>query len=409
MRLIINEKIYDLQNFEHPGGREILELCKNEPDCTALFESYHAFCDYEKIKRIMEKYEIGNATKQSMFSFKDDGFYKVCKERVQKHIGINNSKATREWYTTSLLVFLTFISCQYFLLFYQAGLIKAIMSISSGLSLVSLGYNILHDASHHAISKNTSLNKIFSVCIQSLLLLNHTLWKYYHCIRHHQYTGNVEMDPDIINFEPFFRKTNKIKANQLEFTASYIPAKLILFNIFFPGTMLGQFISYTKWIFTHKLWGMNLPNTFWSPYDFLQYLISFSFMAINIYYGGLLYFYLHIIGTNFGFWIGSAPDHDLYPTHLEIEKNFSGDWGELQVRHSANFMNNWPIFTKIGGGINYQIEHHLFPSLSNHKLPKISKIVKETCKEFNIPYNSIDSPIDVFNNLCKTFLAVHKQ
>ena len=36
---IIHGKIYNLDGFKHPGGNQILELCKNEPDCTALFES----------------------------------------------------------------------------------------------------------------------------------------------------------------------------------------------------------------------------------------------------------------------------------------------------------------------------------------------------------------------------------
>ena len=413
MRLIIHEKIYDLQNFNHPGGKEILELCKNEPDCTALFESYHAFCDYEKIKRVMEKYEIANTTKQSIFSFKEDGFYKLCKKKVQKHIGVNNSKATCEWYITSSIAITMFITCQYFLLFYKAGLIKAIMSIFSGLSLGSLGYNILHDGSHYAISKRPNINRYSSMIIQTLLIFNNTLWTYHHCIRHHQYTGNLELDPDTRAFEPFFRKSTRIPANKLEFSKAYIGLKIILFNTIFPGTATGQSLSYHfNWAIMQKMWNMSIPDIFWRPIDFLQYFISAAFIVANIYYGGFFYFFLHSIGLNLLYWVGAAPDHDLYPTHLEMEKDndkdFSGDWGELQVRHSANFMNNWPIFTRIGGGINYQIEHHLFPTLSNHKLPKISRIVKETCKEFNIPYNSIDSPIDVFDNLCKTYMAVHK-
>lgn len=45
----IRGKVYNLTEFNHPGGKNILKLCKNEQDCTALFESYHAFSDIEKI------------------------------------------------------------------------------------------------------------------------------------------------------------------------------------------------------------------------------------------------------------------------------------------------------------------------------------------------------------------------
>ena len=46
--MFIYGKLYNLKNFDHPGGIEILNLCKNEPDCTALFESYHAFCNMDE-------------------------------------------------------------------------------------------------------------------------------------------------------------------------------------------------------------------------------------------------------------------------------------------------------------------------------------------------------------------------
>ena len=57
-RIPIHGKYYDLRRFNHPGGKEILELCKDEPDCSALFESYHIFTDMNRIKLIMKKYFI---------------------------------------------------------------------------------------------------------------------------------------------------------------------------------------------------------------------------------------------------------------------------------------------------------------------------------------------------------------
>ena len=69
-------------------------------------------------------------------------------------------------------------------------------------------------------------------------------------------------------------------------------------------------------------------------------------------------------------------------------------------------MSSYKIYTRLMGGINYQIEHHLFPTLCNHKLAEISPIVKKTCKEFNIPHNNIEHPKDILNNLTKTYLEV---
>ncbi len=52
------------------------------------------------------------------------------------------------------------------------------------------------------------------------------------------------------------------------------------------------------------------------------------------------------------------------------------------------FMESYPLFTRYMGGINYQIEHHLFPSLSNHTLKEISSIVKKHVKNIARSRNS---------------------
>ena len=411
MKVIIYNKLYNLEHFDHPGGKDILELCKNEPDCTALFESYHAFCDMEKIKEIMNKYVVQDV-KTNFFSFKSDGFYKTCRRRVRKIFDNRYIiKSNYESIKTIIMSTLLFICCQYCLLFYPSGWIKMFMSILSGLSLVSLGFNVLHDGSHYALSSNASTNAFLSRIVQSLLMWNHTLWQYHHCIRHHQYTGNIHFDPDMIHLRPYFRKTVKQKPAKSEFTKKWLGSKLILFNILFPGAMFGQALLYhLVWVLKKRLWKMKIPNSFGNYWDFFQYIIMISFVFGNIYYGGWFYFYLHVLGTNIGYFIGLAPDHDMFPTAMEMEKsNGIIDWGEIQVRHSGNFMESYPIFTKFFGGINYQIEHHLFPTLNNHNLRKISPIVKQCCKDFNIPYTSINNPYDVWMAIFKTYKHVHKR
>lgn len=409
--IFIHGKYYDIDKFDHPGGKHILELCKNEPDCTALFESYHAFCDMDKIKKVMKNYKIDvNADKdKQLFLFEPDGFYNTCKTEIKNKLGITreNSKAGIEWILSICLSFMLFIFFQYFLLFSEIMIVKFICGIFSGTTLMSLGYNIMHDGSHYGISKYPFVNKFLSRAIQSLLLLNHTLWSYHHCIRHHQYTGNIDLDPDMRNSMPYFRKSSIINKRENEFSRKCIGIKLLLFNVIFPGTMFGQALMYhLVWAKRKILWKMKLPKSYYNIWSLFQYITSFLFCVFEIYHCKL-FFIFHLIGTNIGYFIGSAPDHDMYCTHQEIENNKICDWGEMQVRHSANFLKNTPFFTKFYGGINYQIEHHLFPTLSNHKLVAISPIVQKCCKQFNIPYNSINNPVKVFQEITKTYYDVH--
>tara|TARA_B100000282_G_C31360746_1_gene322194 strand:- start:170 stop:496 length:327 start_codon:yes stop_codon:yes gene_type:complete len=101
------------------------------------------------------------------------------------------------------------------------------------------------------------------------------------------------------------------------------------------------------------------------------------------------------------------PDHDQYDTHQNIKHNYKdNDWGEIQVRNSGNFATNNPFIYLLFGGINYQIEHHLFPSISHVHLPGISKIVKKTCKEFNIPYVENNSIYSAVKSSLKNFYLI---
>jgi linoleoyl-CoA desaturase len=63
------------------------------------------------------------------------------------------------------------------------------------------------------------------------------------------------------------------------------------------------------------------------------------------------------------------------------------EWAIHQVLTTANFAARNRIVTWMVGGLNYQIEHHLFPRISHVHYPALSRIVQETCARFGLPYN----------------------
>ena len=79
------------------------------------------------------------------------------------------------------------------------------------------------------------------------------------------------------------------------------------------------------------------------------------------------------------------PDNEYpIPSH---EGDLKNDWLVHQIVTSCNFATESKLFSWFVGGLNYQIEHHLFPNICHVHYRKISKIVKETAKEFNLPYH----------------------
>ena len=72
---------------------------------------------------------------------------------------------------------------------------------------------------------------------------------------------------------------------------------------------------------------------------------------------------------------------------LDETKHIDSAWAEFQIRTTSNFAMKNKVVSWFVGGLNFQVEHHLFPKVSHVHYPAISKIVEEKCKEFNLPYN----------------------
>ena len=370
----IHGKMYDLNNFLdiHPGGRAILEATEGHDDLSASFESYHSMCDMKKIKNVMKKYEVGEC-EPTNFLFKDDGFYRTVQKRVRFKLG-NDTKSNWKWVLKVMLqtvIFATTFTIAFFNT-QQNIFLRIIYAGCAGTVFMQMGFCIMHDASHMAISKNTIINTMLSDLWNSLALWDSKLWTKHHVFRHHAFTGDHDLDPDI---------------DHLCITYAHKYILVAFFIIFiFPGYFVGQSISYHLiWLRKGVLWKMNL-STFYNVsilQTFIKLFMLFSFIQVDSWF----IFFAYTIALNVTYALCVLPDHDTVETHknkIDINKNY--DWGEIQVRHSGNFCTQQSWVCSLFGGINYQIEHHLFPTICHIHFHKIKPIVEQTCKEFDIPY-----------------------
>ena len=93
------------------------------------------------------------------------------------------------------------------------------------------------------------------------------------------------------------------------------------------------------------------------------------------------------------------PDKDL---------NVQGDWAKHQMLTTSNFAPSNRILSWYVGGLNYQIEHHLFPSMCHVHHRAVSKIVKKTAEEYGLPYNSQPSFLGALVNHAKVLHRLRK-
>lgn len=400
---------YDLSLFlnYHPGGKDILLMAENLYDCTPLFESYHNFGNKIEIKKKLEKYMIKENTYEPIYTFEKDGFYNTLSKRVVNYFKNNNihHKVTN----ISLIKFIGLIYCwlQFFYLSSNSNylLLQCLYSFISGIICMMLEFTIMHDASHFGLFKNVKYNKLLSFIWNSFGLWNSTLWLKHHTINHHSFTGSnnkLYQDPDMITFEPIFRK-NKDGKSKLINKPSYI---YIIYTSIFPGMFFGQILTYIRWVYKGRIWKMKLPNNFKiSTYEIFCYLLNIYMLSYLNIYALISYF----LALNLTYSINIIGDHDTYETYLNsIDKKYEKitDWGAKQVIESGNWYGKiWCFFF---GGINYQIEHHLFPNIHHAHYPQISKIVKETCEEFDIPYVHHKSIFDVIRSYYKKIKILNR-
>ena len=213
----INGKMYNLTDFNHPGGKVPMYLINNK-DGTCLFESYHPISDRKILNQILQKYEIkdnGSIPEQKVYNFTNfdkDPFVNELREKVYtyfKKISIKNNCSLVEATKMTLyrkLEVLTLFSLFLFsiLLFINNFLLGLFMMSLFGWVLT---VNTYHDISHFAFSTNKSIENI-------LLPLHYWIyptfsWLEDHVYTHHGYTNVINKDLDLERYIGFYKPIHK--------------------------------------------------------------------------------------------------------------------------------------------------------------------------------------------------------
>lgn len=418
----IHGKYYDLTAFieSHPGGTTVLNMCKGLEDATPCMESYHAFANREYIYKTMAKYEVSytpadaetRVKTDTKYLFEQDGFYMTLVRRVRAHFGstkesesvTKNIKDNVWWNIKVSFLSLVYVTSFLLAFFVPNVPLSPIVAAVAGSSFIMVGFTAMHDASHYALGVRDSWkNKIVLRVWNSLALWDSAKWLYHHMVRHHSFTGDLKLDPDVVHAAPMIRKNKE--ADISEYTSnSFLPVDrssslYAQIQTAFYATVLdfGQLFYYNiKWNFTGLMWGLPLEKTknvftkYWWEYG-LSALILFA----QVYKADPLVTLAFFTAQSISYGMCILADHDTFES--AVENHVAGgekDWGEIQVRHSSDFAAKgmWGyFFGEVFGSINVQIAHHLFPSVNHVHLRGLIPVIRQTCEEFNIPYASHDT------------------
>lgn len=321
-------------------------------------------------------------------------FQAEVKSRVELYFTERGIASTGNWklYAKTFLILFYFVAVYVALVFFHFPVwLGLLLCVALAVGVAAIGFNIMHDGAHGSFSESRTVNDLAANTLDVLGASSY-MWKTKHNVVHHTYTNIHEFDDDI-NVRPLLRLAPEQKWLSIhKYQHIYgIPLYGLLHIIWI---VYKDFLKY----FSGKVGNtpvrkMNLKEeiVFWgSKVSFL-----FFFVFLPIYFQGIVPF---LIGfTVFSLCTGIFISVVFQLAHVVGEVEFllpdkefhkmENEWAIHQVVSTANFATDSKLVTWFVGGLNFQIEHHLFPKISHVHYPAISKIVKQTCEEFGIKYH----------------------
>lgn len=327
------------------------------------------------------------------FSHSTLSFHSELKRRINDYFSKAGKSPTGNYklYTKAILLVTAYLFIYIHLVFYTPVAWLAITEcvVLGGLT-AAIGFNVMHDGMHGSFSKHKWINQLAGLSL-NFLGANNFMWKTKHNIIHHTYT-NVQGVDDDIEARPFLRlcetqKYYKIHRYQhLYFWAAY--SLLYLWWVFVT--------DYKKY-FLGRIGPTPLRKMkFWEHVSFwgFKMLYAFLFVALPIY---MLGFNAWLIGflpfslfsgfvLSIVFQLAHTVEDTEFPQANQETHRMEDEWAIHQLKTTANFATKNKFISWWVGGLNFQIEHHLFPRVSHVHYPEISKIIRKACKDFGVPY-----------------------
>ena len=324
----------------------------------------------------------------------EDLFGKELHQRVNDYFetGARSPKSNFSMYLKTFTYFGAYIAIYVLLL---SGLTSAgwtyFLWLGLGVLIPAIGFNIGHDAIHGAYSHRRWVNVLLGESF-SFIGADVRTWKILHNTIHHSYTNIWKADGDLmpvplLRFHPASRRRVWHKAQIF-----YAPV-LYCFT-----SLVWVFKKDFQYLFKKEHLVYHMPNP--TPKDVIKLFAVkaayyFAFLVIPLWmlpgpwWQALLGFFLMHFTAGFILAIVFQLGHVVEGPEFvdpKADERVRGSWNEHQLKTSANFSMN-AVSLWIFGGLNYQIEHHLFPRICHVHYPALSQIVREVSLKYRLPYH----------------------
>ena len=263
----------------------------------------------------------------------------------------------------------------------------ALLSVSIGLAMAGVGFSVMHDANHGATSSNARANRLLSFTLD-LLGASSFLWRSKHNVLHHAYPNLEGLDPDIEAGSPLLRLAPwQSRRWYHRFQHLYV---WLLYGLF---PLQWWFIDDVRELATGRIGGHQFQ-----PARGRTLLVALVGKALFVSWAFVLPAVLHPSWALLLLWglaiftLGNVLAAVFQLAHCVGEAEFLGsnrvenDWAEHQLATTVDFAPTNVLLGWYLGGLNFQVEHHLFPRVCHLHYPALSRIVEATCRSHQVRY-----------------------
>jgi linoleoyl-CoA desaturase len=339
------------------------------------------------------------------FANKQQDFFVTLNQRVNQYFKSNKIERTAnsEMVIKTIFMFSLYLVPYFLLISGVTTNVWMMLGLCAvmGLGMAGIGLSIMHDANHGSYSSKQWVNDLLGRSLN--LVGGHAInWKVQHNVLHHTYTNVHDVDEDIsprgiirMGPESTWKPIHKFQHYYAWFFYGLMTLVWVIVKDFArlvkyqrEGLIKKQRASATK------EWMVMIAT----KAVYFTYILVIPMLVLPITIGQLLigFLVMHYI-SGFILAIIFQPAHVVEGTEYpapDQHGNMENNWAIHQLHTTTNFGHKQRLFSWYVGGLNYQVEHHLFPTICHVHYRDLAKIVEQTTKEFGLPYKSKDTFLD---------------
>lgn len=385
--VILDGWVYNLKEFSrvHPGGSNAINIFGG---CDATIHYYMIHPHRSLRYKALEAFRLRKAIVTDSKYICNSLAFQDLKQRVSRVVPYTFANA--EWYIKAVILMMLAMYLEASNIYFGFNVVQ---SICLGIVMALIGLCIQHDANHGAISPNPHINMLWGYA-QDWIGGSAILWKHHHVLLHHAFTNLDGNDPDIttdlirLHENCKWKYIYNLQAVYVWFLLAFLPFNWHFKEIVDLVTMKHMGRKICRMARSEVMIGIIMR---------IGFILRFYVLPIYLYPSLYTVFCIWLCLVTGGLYLG---------VNFIISHNFEGvkkikmskDWAIAQVETSSTVGGR--LLGYFHGGLNYQIEHHLFPRICHVHYYKIKPVVEKWCKEYNIKYTYFES---IFDNIASCY------